>query len=284
MSQNSGAPKARRIPYLVLLYFACAGASLYLLHTAGDNEFVTVFGFHAQKLALSSLLLFFAMLTILVHAVHATAVKRARVISIALVGGWLAVAALPISTLLKFNARVNTGTLVERHGNGTPLMVAAYEGNLQEMERLVASGADVNARNDVNNAALHFAAGATPVQNQRYRGSPEAVAFLVEHGADVNAQNNNGITPLMDSVYNNNLDSLNILLAHGADVNTESKYVATALSEAVIRRYRDIAVELLRHRADPNRKDFTGRTPLGAAENLHEDGLAETLRQYGAKE
>ena len=63
MSQNNGATKARRIPYLLLLYFACAGASLYLLHTADYNEFVTVFGFHAQKLALSSLLLFLAMLT-----------------------------------------------------------------------------------------------------------------------------------------------------------------------------------------------------------------------------
>jgi len=73
-------------------------------------------------------------------------------------------------------------------------------------------------------------------------------------------------------------------LGHRADANKESKYVATALSEAIIRRYRDIAIELLHHGANPNFKDFTGNTPLRAAEKFHEKGLVEELKKYGAKE
>src|SRR5260370_16936700 len=137
--------------------------------------------------------------------------------------------------MIKFNQRVNNGTLVERPGSLNPLMMSAYKGDLREMERLIENGAIVNARNDVNNTALHFAAGATHIQNQIYRGSPEAVTYLIEHGADVNAQNNAKITPLMDAVYNNNLESLKILIARGADVNKMSRYNETALSAAMIR-------------------------------------------------
>jgi len=282
---NDKLAKPRRLPYLFLLYVALAGPSIYLLLKSGQNDYYTFFGFHMQKRALSRLLLFLAISVVLIPNLFRVQTKISRVICWILTLGWLFTVFLPISTMLKFNQRVNNGTLVEIHGNTTTrLMMAAYEGNLQEMERLVKSGADVNARNDVNNTPLHFAAGATPIQNQIYRGSPEAVAYLIRHGADVNAQNKTGITPLMDAVYNNNLDSLKVLLAHGADVNKESKYVATALSEAIIRRYRDIAIELLHHGANPNFKDFTGRTPIEVAEKFHDNGLVYELKKYGAKE
>ena len=270
--------------YLSLLYVALAGPSIYLLLKSAQNDYYTFLGFHMQKRALSSLLVFLAISVVLIPNLFRVQTKISRVICWILAGGWLFTVFLPISTMLKFNERVHNGTLVEIHGNTTPLMMAAYEGNLREMERLVNNGDDVNAGNDVNNTALHFAAGATPIQNQIYRGSPEAVAYLLQHGADVNAQNKTGITPLMDAVYNNNLDSLKILLAHGADANKESKYVASALSEAIIRRYRDIAIELLHHGGDPNFKDFTGRTPITVAEKFHDNGLVDELKKYGAKE
>jgi hypothetical protein len=280
----NGPMKSRRIPHTLLLYFAFAGPALYLLHTTGNNDYYTVLGFHAQKHALSSLLLFIATLIILVRSIYSIQHKTTKIFSMVLVGGWIFVAALPLSTMIKFNRRVTHGTFIEIHSNTTPLMMAAYEGNIQEIEKLVKSGADVNARNDVNNTALHFATGATPIQNQIYRGSPEAVDDLIKHGAVVDATNKGGITPLMDAVYNNNLESIKILLAHKADPNIQSKYTAAALSEAVDRRYRDIAIELLRSGANPNVKDFTGRTPLQTAQNFHDIGLVESLRKYGAKE
>jgi hypothetical protein len=281
---NDKLAKARLLPYVSLLYVALAGPSIYLLLKSSQNDYYTFFGFNMQKRALNSLLLFLAISVVLIPNLFRVQRKISRVIYWILTVGWLVTVFLPISTMLKFNRRVNNGTLVEIHGNTTRLMMAAYESNLQEMERLIKSGADVNARNDVNNTPLHFAAGATPIQNQIYRGSPEAVAYLIRQGADVNAQNKAGITPLMDAVYNNNVDSLKVLLAHGADVNKESKYVATALSEAIIRRYRDIAIELLHHGANPNFKDFTGSTPIKLAEKFHDNGLVDELKKYGAKE
>jgi ankyrin repeat protein len=281
---DDGPKKNRRIPYTLLLYFFFAIPALCLLHTTGNNDYYTVLGFHAQKRGLSSLFLYVALLIILGQSISSAQSKATKIICMVLVIGWIPLVALPLSTMIKFNQRVNNGTLVEVHGNTTLLMTAAYEGNILEIEKLIKNGADVNAHNDVNNTALHFATGATPIQNQIYRGSPEAVNLLIKHGADVNSRNKTGITPLMDAVYNNNLESLKILLAHGADPNAQSKYMATALSEAIIRRYRDIAMELLHSGANPNVKDFTGRTPLQTAQTFHEISLVEALRKYGAKE
>jgi len=276
------------------LFAVLAGASILLRLTSTYNDSYTLSGFHVQKQGISTLLLVMALLTVSISGyVHARnkASKAGLLIS---AGGLILLTALFVpSQMIRFNQRVNTGTLVEEPGGLIPLMMSAYKGDLREMERQIQNGADVNARNDVNNTALHFAAGATPIQNQIYRGSPEAVTWLIEHGADVNAQNNTKITPLMDAVYNNNLESLAILIARGADVNNISRYNESALSAAMIRasgradsfgnRYRDMAIELLRHGADPNFKDFTGRTPLQTAEQFHEGGLVRELQEHGAK-
>jgi len=285
--------KSRRFLFLGL-FAVLAGSSILLRLTSTYNDSYTLSGFHVQKQGLSSLLLVLALLTVSISGYVNAKSKASRVTLLVSAGGLLLITVLFVPPeMIKFNQRVNNGTLVERPGSLNPLMMSAYKGDLREMERLIKNGAKVNARNDVNNTALHFAAGATPIQNQIYRGSPEAVTYLIEHGADVNAQNNAKITPLMDAVYNNNLESLKILIARGADVNKMSRYNETALSAAMIRasgradtfgnRYRDMAIELLRHGADPNFKDFTGRTPLQTAEKFHEVGLARELKEHGAK-
>jgi hypothetical protein len=285
--------KFRRFLFLGL-FAVLAGSSILLRLTSTYNDSYTLAGFHVQKHGLSSLLLVLALLTVSISGYVYAKGQASKVGLLISAGGLILIAALFIPPeIIKFNQRVNNGTLVEEPGSLLPLMMSAYKGDLREVEKLIQNGANVNARNDVNNTALHFAAGATPIQNQTYRGSPEAVTYLIEHGADVNAQNNVKITPLMDAVYNNNLESLDILIARGADVNDVSKYDETALSAAMIRasgradtfgdRYRDMAFELLRHGADPNFKDFTGRTPLQTAEKFHEVGLVRELKEHGAK-
>jgi len=278
---------------LFLMFAGFAGLSMLLRISASYNDYWTLFGFHLQKQGLSSILLLAAMAPSLRLAYSGARTKVTKISLLAIaVGSVFLFAGLLMPTLLKFNGRVNNGTLVERLGTISPLMMAAYGGNLRELNALIDSGTNVNARNDVNNTALHFAAGAAPA-DQPYHGSPAAVTDLLEHGADVDAQNNTGITPLMDAVINDNLESLSILVAHGADVNKVSRYDETALSMAIlrahaefadppsmapfIRRYRDIAIELLRHGADPGFRDFTGLTSLQAAEKYHEDDIVSMM-------
>jgi hypothetical protein len=93
---------------------------------------------------------------------------------------------------------------------------AAYRGDL--IRRLVAAGADVDARNRMGAAALHYAAAGNP---QSPRWNPEAqagaIAALVAAGADPNALNRNGTAPLHRAVRTRCAAAVRELLARGAD-------------------------------------------------------------------
>ena len=69
----------------------------------------------------------------------------------------------------------------------TELMIACSRGEQARAEGLVASGADVNARDRFGYSALMYAAGG---------GHSAVVEMLLSSGADVGAKNRNGLTGL----------------------------------------------------------------------------------------
>ena len=64
----------------------------------------------------------------------------------------------------------------------------AEAGDLDQLEKVLARGADVNACNDF---------GVTPLMVAAYHGRPEMVRALLEHGAQLNAVDNDGFTAAM---------------------------------------------------------------------------------------
>jgi len=79
-----------------------------------------------------------------------------------------------------------------RFNNGsTPLIVAAEEGRYDVVEFLIESGANLNARNDLNYTALHHAA---------FHGHKSIVELLLKNGADANIRDSTGSTPLLLSI------------------------------------------------------------------------------------
>ncbi len=80
----------------------------------------------------------------------------------------------------------------------TPLMTAAYRGDVKAMQTLLDHGANVDDKTEYGFTALYYACGATPTTDQVYKGSPDAVRLLLDHGADPNAgATRTGHTPLM---------------------------------------------------------------------------------------
>ena len=113
----------------------------------------------------------------------------------------------------------------------TALMLATRRGNTKEMQRLIASGADVNAANHAGNTALIIAANTYDIG---------AVKLLLEKGAKVNAANGQGETALMHAAPRCNSDGespcradmVKLLLAKGANVHARDKKGETALDWA----------------------------------------------------
>jgi len=154
---------------------------------------------------------------------------------------------------------------LDNNGN-SQLMIAAYDGDLNTMRRLIDQGHDVNQTNKYGLTALFYAAGGTRTQPTP-KGSTEAVNFLLQHGAKVNIKSNiNGYTTLMAACANQNTGSASLLLEHGADVNALTRDGESALSIAAARLEPEIVALLLNHGAHVSGyADKNGQTPLIAA-------------------
>ncbi len=85
---------------------------------------------------------------------------------------------------------------------------AAMSGDEEALKQALGSGADVNAVDDLENRALHYAAKQADLNVMR---------LLIESGADLNAVNRLLSTPL--HLTGKNVDAIRMLLEAGADPN-----------------------------------------------------------------
>jgi uncharacterized protein len=152
---------------------------------------------------------------------------------------------------------------------------AASRGDNADIERLLKSGADVNAQQADGATALQWAAyrgdsrlaelllkagaepglanhnGATPLWLAAARGDAAVIQALLKGGADANEQLPLGRRPLMLAARSGNVEAVRALLEHGADVNaSEAERGTTALMQAADQGHADVLKELIRRGAN----------------------------------
>jgi ankyrin repeat protein len=102
----------------------------------------------------------------------------------------------------------------------TALMRASWYGRLEEMDLLLALGADVNHHVSPS--------GRTALMSAASNNKPEAISALLSWGAHINAEDAEGWTAAMVAGHAGHVPALQRLVEHGAAVRHQSKLGATA--------------------------------------------------------
>jgi hypothetical protein len=139
---------------------------------------------------------------------------------------------------------------------------------------LIATGADVNARDF---------AGATSLMIAARNGHTETAQLLIDANADVNASNNLRWTALMMAASNGHTETVKLLINKGADVNVIN-FGITPLMIAADNGYTNIAQLLIAAGANVNARSNSGWTALMIAARLGHKEIENLLRDAGAIE
>jgi len=118
----------------------------------------------------------------------------------------------------------------------------AESGEVDELSRVFASGAHVNARNKY---------GMTPLMKAASQGHARMVRALLERGADPNLARNDKFTALALAAFFGHTETVKTLIAHGARAELITRCGASAETWAIRRTFADAARCLETHAPKP---------------------------------
>ena len=156
------------------------------------------------------------------------------------------------------------------------LIDAAWDNQVDRARRLIAAGADVNAKDDTEQSAYLIATS---------EGYLRLLELTLSHGADVHSKDSYNGTGLIRAAERGHADIVGRLLRTDIEVDHVNRLGWTALHEAIILgrdtpQYHDTVRLLVAAGADldmPSRED--GVTPLQHALDRDFDTVASTLRR-----
>jgi cytohesin len=223
----------------------------------------------------------------------------------------LAIAAvlLPMARAQKSGQENEPAAAVSEGQPAKSLHQAAKDGDLEQVKKLIAQGADVNAMNNQGRTPLHLAAfhghrevaallvarGAdvntsmrddpwTPLLDAACTGRTQVVKLLLQHEAKVDAGDSHGYTPLLYAIWSADEESVRTLISAGADVNKRpSKDDSLPLFYAVWHGHAGIVKAIMDAGANVNAEDDNGWTPLRYAIEATSPDMINLFMGTGAK-
>ena len=175
--------------------------------------------------------------------------------------------------LLEKGAKINEKTR-KVNGDFTALYAAAANDHRAVLELLIAKGADINLKTGKGYTPLHIAA---------YENHTDVVGVLIAKGADVNVRSNNGMTPLASAAEACSLETAERLITAGAEIDARDQYGFCPLHTAAMNGCQDFSAFLIEKGTAADAKSDSGYTPLYyAAQNDHRD-VAALLIRHGAE-
>ena len=131
---------------------------------------------------------------------------------------------------------------------------AADDGDLAQLQVLLATGVDINATNRQGRTAITLAS-----LKQRYA----CVEYLIAQGADINKQDQTCLNPFLIACLNNDVPLLRIALQAQPDLNRLTRFGGVGLTPACEKGHVEIVRILLQEtEINMNHTNFVGWTPL----------------------
>ncbi|KAL7782787.1 ankyrin repeat-containing domain protein [Trichoderma ceciliae] len=174
--------------------------------------------------------------------------------------------------ILDFLLRSGVDASFQRQGSSA-LHLAAKNGRVESIAKLLEFKADIEALDDNANTPLHVAVRA----NQA-----EATKALLNAGSNINAQNGDQWTPVYTAAYHGIIKSLQILLDYQPDMTIPDGW--TPLHLATYWRNLPAVDLLLQRRGDPTLTTKYGNTALHLAIGEHNVEMVNAMLMHGAKE
>ncbi len=182
--------------------------------------------------------------------------------------------------------------------------LANQRGDIEQIERHIKWGSDINALDKDGNAPLHVAA---------QKGRIAITRMLIRHGADINLPGAQGHSPahyailsgrtrladlllkqgatidvnsmLLDAAHQNipERDAVVYLAIHGANLEVKDAQGDTALIIAIRHGNHRLARHLVAEGADVNVRDAKGKTAIQIAKQTGLRDIAQLLKRQGAE-
>ena len=121
-----------------------------------------------------------------------------------------------------------SGTTKQQNASDVELWRVAESGDVDELSRVFANGAQVNARNK------H---GMTALMRAVYYGHARMVRALLDRGADPNLVRNDRFTALALAAFFGHTETIKILIEHGARTEVITRCGASAKMWAAARTF-----------------------------------------------
>jgi palmitoyltransferase len=153
--------------------------------------------------------------------------------------------------------KINTYLNIQDIDGNTPLLFAAYRGNLKIIQNLINNGSlvDCVSKNGLN--LIHMASQGN---------NPNIIIFFKEkYKFDINKKDNNGNTPLHWACYSNADNSINFLLSFVNDVNVKNNIGQTPLHICVLTENIRNIRKIMKKGGDVFEEDNLGRNCLKLA-------------------
>ncbi|XP_049942875.1 ankyrin-3-like [Schistocerca serialis cubense] len=234
---------------------------------------------------------------------------KANAVQVMTTQGWIdAVRTQPedvvILSQLLASPPAESRSLPEKEKNSR-LIQAAKEDAVDELQTLLAAGADVRVRDEGERrwTALHWAAenghektarclvegGAevearsinfqeTPLHRAAYRGHEAVARLLLEAGAEADARNKMQCTPLLIAALAGHVAVVRLLLAATPYHNARDQWGRTPLHHAALNGHAEVAAALLEAGADRWARNNEGKTPLDLARQNNHQQLIDILK------